>query len=109
MAADLYGELLLEEAPPAKRRGRDYLPGVSVTAIAAIAAAWLADHYAAPLVLLGLLLGLSLSFLSQDQRTHAGPDLFSQPALRIGLVMEGALIHAANPAHLGTSIGTRVA
>src|SRR3546814_13471886 len=65
MAADLYGELLLEGAPPAKRRVRDYLPGVSVTAIAAIAAAWLADHYAAPIVLMGLLIGLSLSFLDR--------------------------------------------
>src|SRR3546814_15184337 len=71
MAADLYGELLLEEAPPAKRRVRDYLPGVSVTAIAAIAAAWLADPYAAPIALLGLLIGLSLSFLSQAKSPHA--------------------------------------
>ena len=66
MAADLYGEMQLEAHPPARRRWRDYLPGVLVTAIAALAAAWLADHYAAPIVLMGLLIGLSLSFLSQD-------------------------------------------
>jgi len=101
MAADLYGELLLEQAPPAKRRARDYLPGASVTAIAALAAAWLADHYAAPIVLMGLLIGLSLSFLSQDRRTHAGLDLLSQTALRIGIVLVGARITAAQLAELG--------
>src|SRR3546814_13012161 len=97
MAAVLYGELLLEQAPPARRRVRDYLPGASVTAIAALAAAWLADHYAAPIVLMGLLIGLSLSFLSQDRRTHAGPDLLSQTPLRIGIALVGA---RTTPAHL---------
>ena len=101
MAADLYGEMQLEAAPPATRRLRDYLPGALVTAIAAIAAAWLADHYAAPLVLMGLLIGLAMSFLSQDKRTHAGLDLMSQTALRIGIVLVGTRITAAQLAELG--------
>lgn len=101
MAADLYGELQLEAARPAKRRWRDYLPGAFVTAVAALAAAWLADHYAAPIVLMGLLIGLSLSFLSQDSRTHAGLDLMSQTALRIGIVLVGARITAGQLAELG--------
>jgi len=101
MAADLYGEMQLEAAPPAKRKWRDYLPGAFVTAIAALAAAWLADHYAAPIVLMGLLIGLSMSFLSQDRRTHAGLDLMSQTALRIGIVLVGARITAAQLAELG--------
>ena len=101
MAADLYGEMHLEAAPPAKRRWRDYLPGALVTAIAALAAAWLADHYAAPLVLMGLLIGLAMSFLSQDKRTHAGLDLMSQTALRIGIVLVGARITAEQLVELG--------
>lgn len=101
MAADLYGEMHLEAARPAKRRWRDYLPGALVTAIAALAAAWLADHYAAPLVLMGLLIGLAMSFLSQDPRTHAGLDLMSQTALRIGIVLVGARITAGQFAELG--------
>jgi len=32
MAADLYGEMQLEAHPPARRRWRDYLPGILVTA-----------------------------------------------------------------------------
>lgn len=101
MAADLYGELQLESHPPARRRWREYLPGVLVTGIAALAAAWLADHYAAPIVLMGLLIGLALSFLSQDSRTHAGLDLLSQTALRLGIVLVGARITAAQLAALG--------
>lgn len=101
MAADLYGELLLEAHPPARHRWRDFLPGSFITAIAALAAAWLADHYAAPLVLMGLLIGLALSFLSQDKRTHAGLDLMSQTALRIGIVLVGARITAEQLAELG--------
>ena len=101
MAADLYGEMQLETHPPARRRWRDYLPGALVTAIAALAAAWLADHYAAPIVLMGLLIGLALSFLSQDKRTHAGLDLMSQTALRVGIVLVGARITAEQLAELG--------
>ncbi|MBL9069727.1 MAG: putative sulfate exporter family transporter [Sphingopyxis sp.] len=101
MAADLYGEMQLEAQPPEKRRWRDYLPGAFVTGIAALAAAWLADHYAAPIVLMGLLIGLALSFLSQDRRTHAGLDLMSQTALRFGIVLVGARITAGQLAELG--------
>lgn len=101
MAADLYGELQLEAAPPAKRRWRDYLPGVAVVGIAALAAAWLADHYAAPIVLMGLLIGLALSFLSHEKRLHAGLDLLSQTALRIGIVLVGARITAMQLAEIG--------
>ena len=101
MAADLYGEMQLEAHPPHRHRWRDYLPGVLVTAIAALAAAWLADHYSAPLVLVGLLIGLALSFLSQDKRTHAGLDLMSQTALRIGIILVGARITAQQLVELG--------
>ena len=101
MAADLYGEMQLEANPPAKHRPRDYLHGVLVTGIAALAAAWLADHYAIPIVLMGLLIGLALSFLSQDKRTHAGLDLMSQTALRVGIVLVGARITADQLIDLG--------
>src|SRR3546814_19084736 len=43
----------------------------------------------------------ALSFLSQDKRTHAGLDLMSQTALRIGIVLVGARITAEQLAELG--------
>jgi uncharacterized integral membrane protein (TIGR00698 family) len=99
--ADLYGELLLAESGPQPRRLADYWPGVAVVGAAALAAAWIADHYAVPLVLIGLLIGLALSFVSQDKRTHAGLDLMSQTALRIGIVLLGARITLDQFAALG--------
>ncbi len=99
--ADLYGELLLAETGPQPRRLADYWPGVAVVGAAALAAAWIADHYAVPLVLIGLLIGLALSFVSQDRRTHAGLDLMSQTALRIGIVLLGARITIDQFAALG--------
>lgn len=101
MAADLFGDLMVEVAPPARRRLTDYLPGALLVGCAALAAAWLADHYATPLVLMGLLIGLALSFASQDARTHAGLDLLSQTALRFGIVLLGARITADQLAALG--------
>src|SRR3546814_15854376 len=50
---------------------------------------------------MGLLIGLALSFLSQDKRTHAGLDLMSQTALRVGIVLVGARITAEQLAELG--------
>lgn len=99
--ADLYGELLLAETSAVPRRARDYWPGIAVVGAAALAAAWLADHYRVPLVLMGLLIGLALSFVSQDKRTHAGLDLMSQTALRIGIVLLGARITLDQFAALG--------
>jgi uncharacterized integral membrane protein (TIGR00698 family) len=99
--ADLYGELLLAETGPQRRRIADYWPGVAVVGAAALAAAWIADHYAVPLVLMGLLIGLSLSFVSQDKRTHAGLDLMSQTALRCGIVLLGVRITVDQFAALG--------
>lgn len=99
--ADLYGELLLAEAGPAPRRLADYWPGLAVVGAAALAAAWIADHYAVPLVLMGLLIGLALSFVSQDRRTHVGLDLLSQTGLRCGIVLLGARITLDQFAMLG--------
>lgn len=101
IAADLYCELVIAQDAKGPRRYRDYLPGILVTAIVALAAAWLADHYGVPLVLMGLLLGLAASFLSQDRRTHIGLDLMSQTALRIGIVLVGARITATQFIELG--------
>ncbi len=100
MAADLYGELMLA-APTRRVRVRDYLPGLAVAGATALAAAWLSDHYGPPLVLMGLLLGLALSFVSHDARTHAGLDALSQTGLRLGIVLLGMKVTLSQLAALG--------
>lgn len=89
---DLFGELHLAEASqpaqPAAAR-RSLFPGLAICGVAAAAAAWLSEHYHFPIILLGLLVGLSLSFVARDPRTHEGLDFASRTFLRWGIVILG--------------------
>ena len=86
---DLFGELHLAETAPAPAKRPPLFPGLALCAVAAGAAAWLSDHYGFPIILLGLLVGLALNFVSQDERTHAGLDFASRTCLRWGIVVLG--------------------
>lgn len=99
-AGDLYGELTLaEEVRPAPKQ--PIFPGLAVCAIASCAAAWLSEHYGAPIILMGLLLGLSLNFIASDPRTHRGLDFASRTFLRIGIVILGTQVTIAQITALG--------
>lgn len=102
-AADLFGELhLAEAAAPTRGDGlRALWPGLALCAVAAGAAAWLADHYHFPIILLGLLIGLALNFAAQDKRVHAGLDMASGLFLRVGIVLLGFQVTVAEVATLG--------
>ncbi len=91
LAADLYGDLL-DSAPIGKRSLRDYFPGISITVVASLAAAWLSEHYGAPLMLMGLLIGLAFNFANADTRLHPGLGLASTTLLRWGIVLAGVQI-----------------
>lgn len=100
LAADLYGDLL--DTMPAARRGwRTYLPGLMITAVAALAAAYLSEHYGAPLMLMGLLIGLAFNFAHADVRLHAGLGFASKTLLRWGIVLVGLQVTFAQIAGLG--------
>ena len=106
---DLFGEIHLAETAP--RKGEDQprdtlFPGLAVCGVAAAAAAWLSEHYGFPIILLGLLVGLSLNFIARDPRTHIGLDFASRTCLRFGIVVLGlqvtfAQIGALGPAPFG--------
>lgn len=104
-AADLFGDLLEVESPPTRERPHvqalTYLPGLGVTGIAALAAAWLGDHYGAPLMLMGLLIGLAFNFLNADARLHAGLGFASKTLLRWGIVLVGLQVTIWQIAALG--------
>ncbi|MFS0735533.1 putative sulfate exporter family transporter [Sphingomonas sp. 1P06PA] len=96
-AADLFGDL-----EPAPRVGwRDYLPGLAVSALAAMAAAFLADHYGAPLTLMALLVGLALNFLGGEPRLAPGLAFAARTLLRLGIVLVGLRLSFAQFADLG--------
>ena len=96
-AADLYGEI--EPAP--RVSVRDYLPGLLVALLASLAAAYLAEHYGAPLTLMALLVGLALNFLSGDKRLLPGLAFASRTLLRLGIVLVGARVTLTQIAGLG--------
>ncbi len=100
---DLYGELTLLEDAPVKTSRAALLPGLTVCAIASMAAAFLSQTYGAPLILMGLLLGLALSFVSQDQRTHSGLDFASRTILRGGIILLGLQVTLMQIAELGAA------
>ena len=101
-AGDLFGELHLGTAQPAPALPRDPLwPGLAVCATASLAAAWLSEHYGFPIILLGLLVGLALSFLGHDPKLQPGLDYAARTFLRVGIVVLGFQVTFAQIGALG--------
>lgn len=103
---DLFGEMQLvggEDAErPAPVKERDtILPGLAVCGVAAAAAAWLSEHYGFPIILLGLLIGLSLNFIAREPKTHLGLDFASRTFLRWGIVLLGLQVTLGQIGSLG--------
>lgn len=65
------------------------VPGLLVTALVAMAAAFLGNHYKGSMLLFALLLGLALHFVSDDKRCAAGIQFASGTVLRIGVALLG--------------------
>lgn len=100
LAADLYGDLL-DDAPSKRASFRDYLPGLTLAIVAALAASWIAEHYGAPRMLIGLLIGLALNFANGDKRLHPGLGFGSTTLLRWGIVLAGLQVTLSQIAGLG--------
>ena len=99
-AGDLFGEMHLTAAPAAVAR-EPLWPGLAVCGTASLAAAWLSEHYGFPIILLGLLVGLALSFLGHEPRMQRGLDYASRTFLRIGIVVLGFQVTFAQIGALG--------
>ncbi len=102
---DLYGEIHLAETtrPPADKPKVPMFPGLAACGVASAAAAWLSDHYHFPIILLGLLVGLSLNFIAQDPRTHRGLDFAARTCLRLGIVALGLQVTFTQIGALGAA------
>ena len=93
--ADLYGETYLAEdmAMPKRRLAiRALLPGLIVVGTASVAATWFSEHYAMPVILAGLLIGLALNFISAEKKVHPGLDFCGTSCLRWGIVLLGTQV-----------------
>ncbi len=98
---DLFGELHLAETAPTPAERPPLFPGLALCGVASAAAAWLSDHYGFPIILLGLLVGLALNFVSHEERTHAGLDFASRTCLRWGIVVLGLQVTFAQIGAVG--------
>ncbi len=65
------------------------IPGLLVTSLVAMAAAFLGSHYKGSMLLFALLLGLALHFISEDTRCAAGIQFASSTVLRLGVALLG--------------------
>ena len=97
--------------PPAVAPGRRasataLMPGLFVAAIATMAAAFLADHYQAPLTLMALLIGMAANFLNADPRLGRGLDFAAGPLLKAGIILLGARITFAEMGEIGAAAFT---
>ena len=98
---DLFGELHLAQTAAGTAPRGSFFPGLAACAAGSAAAAWRSDHYGFPIILLGLLVGLALNFISANEATHRGLDFASRSFLRIGIVVLGLQVTFVQIAALG--------
>jgi uncharacterized integral membrane protein (TIGR00698 family) len=95
----------IAQAPPRKRTlietARAVYPGVLVAITIALAATWLSQHYNAPVMLYGLLLGMAFHFLHEEGRCVAGIEFSSKAILRLGVALLGVRVTAEQIMSLG--------
>jgi len=80
---------------------RALVPGLLVSTLVAMAAAFLGSHYKGSVLLFALLLGLALHFVSEDQRCSAGIQFASGTVLRLGVALLGLRLTLEHVATLG--------
>lgn len=91
------------EFPARGRTLHALLPGLLVTVIAGFAALFLGEHYAAPVMLFALLLGMALAFLYEDSAGRCAPgiDFAAGFILRVGVALLGLRVALGDILTLG--------
>jgi uncharacterized integral membrane protein (TIGR00698 family) len=77
------------------------MPGLAASAFVAAAAGFLSEHYAAPVMVFALLLGMAINFLSTDGRCKEGIEFAARDLLRVGVALLGLRITFGQIASLG--------
>ena len=72
-----------------------------MSAVVAVAALFLAEHYGAPVMLFALLLGMAVNFLSDDDRCKPGIEFVARQVLRWGVALLGLKISIAQVQSMG--------
>jgi uncharacterized integral membrane protein (TIGR00698 family) len=83
------------------QRLRILIPGVIACVVIAAAAKFLSEHYGAPVMLLALLLGIAMNFLSGENTCASGVAFSARTVLRWGVALLGLRITFGEIASLG--------
>lgn len=83
---------------------KSLFPGVLISALIALAAQFISDHYGAPAMLMALLFGIALNFLSDDTKCKSGIAFSARSILRFGVALLGMRISVEMAAGLGWTI-----
>ncbi|SJN14610.1 Inner membrane protein [Halomonas citrativorans] len=75
--------------------------GLLVCVTIALATTFIADHYGGPTLLYALLFGMSLHFLSDEERCRQGVEFASRTVLRVGVALLGARMTFEQVGELG--------
>ncbi len=85
-------------------QARHLAPGITVSALVAITAQFLAEHYATPAMLLALLLGIAVNFLGEEGVNAPGIAFSAKSLLRLGVALLGVRISVDLMADLGPQL-----
>ncbi len=72
------------------------MPGIIVAVLIAIAAKFLANNYQVPAMLMAILIGMSLNFLSEEGKCVKGLNFSSKNILYLGIILLGTRIDFEN-------------
>ena len=75
--------------------------GFMIALLVAIAAQFVSDHYGAPAMLMALLMGIALNFISQDSKCKAGIEFSARTILRLGIALLGLQVSLEMLSDLG--------
>lgn len=76
-------------------------PGVGTALMVAAAASFVTDTYGGPLMLMALILGMALHFLSKNERVEVGLAFTTRSVLRVGVALLGLRIAMSDLAAIG--------
>lgn len=83
---------------------RSLFPGILISCLIALAAQFVSEHYGAPAMLMALLFGIALNFLSEEGRCKEGIAFSARTILRVGVALLGVRISFDIAAELGWPI-----
>ncbi|MFT4715044.1 MAG: putative integral membrane protein (TIGR00698 family) [Paracoccaceae bacterium] len=83
---------------------RAVFPGFLVAALIALAGQSISDHYGAPAMLMALLFGIALNFLSEEGKCAQGISFSARTVLRFGVALLGMRINFDMAAQLGKEV-----